>query len=167
MGAIQEIFRRHGSAYRAQFGETMPASHARVIEAITDCRSAASGSVLYQCEDCGEPHVVARCCGNRHCPVCQQGKAEVWLSRQLERQLPTPYFMLTFTVPAHLRKFLRRHPREGYGALFAVSGFRRRFQRWLNSPHLAAASTSLVSCGRILSAPQGRVRRQTTGCTDG
>lgn len=121
MGAIQEIFRRHGSAYRAQFGETMPASHARVIEAITDCRSAASGSVLYQCEDCGEPHVVARCCGNRHCPVCQQGKAEVWLSRQLERQLPTPYFMLTFTVPAHLRKFLRRHPREGYAALFAAS----------------------------------------------
>ena len=121
MGAIQEIFRRHGHAYRAQFGETMPASHARVIEAIIDCRSAASGSILYQCEDCAEPHVAARCCGNRHCPVCQQGKAEAWLSRQLDRQLPTPYFMLTFTVPAPLREFLRRHPREGYGALFAAS----------------------------------------------
>lgn len=121
MGAIQEIFRRNAPAYRAQFGETMPASHARVIEAIIDCRSAASGSILYQCEDCGEPHVAARCCGNRHCPVCQQGKAEQWLCRQLERQLPTPYFMLTFTVPASLREFLRRHPREGYGALFAAS----------------------------------------------
>ena len=121
MGAIQEIFRRHGPAYRAAFGEMMPASHARVIEAIIDCRSAACGSVLYQCEDCGEPHVAARCCGNRHCPVCQQGKAEHWLCRQLERQLPTPYFMLTFTVPAPLREFLRRHPREGYGALFAAS----------------------------------------------
>lgn len=121
MGAIQEIFRRHGPAYRAEFGEMMPASHARVIEAIIDCRSAACGSVLYQCEDCGEPHVAARCCGNRHCPVCQQGKAEQWLCRQLERQLPTPYFMLTFTVPAPLREFLRRHPREGYGALFAAS----------------------------------------------
>jgi hypothetical protein len=121
MGAIQEIFRRHGPAYRAAFGETMLASHTRVIEAIIECRSAASGSVLYQCEDCGEPHVAARCCGNRHCPVCQQGKAEQWLCRQLERQLPTPYFMLTFTVPAPLREFLRRHPREGYGALFAAS----------------------------------------------
>ena len=105
MGAIQEIFRRHGHAYRAQFGETMPVSHARVIEAIIDCRSAASGSILYQCEDCAEPHVAARCCGNRHCPVCQQGKAEAWLSRQLDRQLPTPYFMLTFTVPAPLREY--------------------------------------------------------------
>ncbi len=121
MGAIQEIFRRHGPAYRAEFGEIMPASHARVIEAIIDCRSAACGSVLYQCEECGEPHVAARCCGNRHCPVCQQGKAEQWLSRQLERQLPTPYFMLTFTVPVPLREFLRSHPREGYGALFAAS----------------------------------------------
>lgn len=121
MGAIQETFRRHGPAYLEQFGETMPASHARVIGAIIDCRSAASGSVLYQCEDCGEPHVVARCCGNRHCPVCQQGKAEAWLARQLECQLPTPYFMLTFTVPESLREFLRSHPREGYGALFAAS----------------------------------------------
>ncbi len=121
MGAIQEIFRRHGPAYLAEFGETLPGSHARVIEAIIDCRSPACGSVLYQCEDCGEPHVAARCCGNRHCPVCQQGKAEAWLDRQLDRQLPTPYFMLTFTVPAPLREFLRGHPRAGHGALFAAS----------------------------------------------
>lgn len=121
MGAIQEIFRRHGPAYRAAFGETMLSSHQRVIEAIIDCRSAACGSVLYQCEDCGEPHVAARCCGNRHCPVCQQCKAEAWLGRQLERQLPTAYFMLTFTVPAPLREFLRSHPRQGYAALFAAS----------------------------------------------
>ncbi len=121
MGAIQEIFRRHGPAYRAEFGDRMPTSHARVIAAIIDCRSAASGSILYQCEDCGEPHVATRCCGNRHCPVCQQGKAEQWLCRQLERQLPTPYFMLTFTVPASLREFLRCHPRAGYAALFAAS----------------------------------------------
>ena len=121
MGAIQEIFRRHGAAYLAEFGATVPGSHARVIDAITACRSAASGSILYQCEDCGEPHVAARCCGNRHCPVCQQGKASDWLSRQLERQLPAPYFMLTFTVPESLREFLRSHPREGYGALFVAS----------------------------------------------
>lgn len=121
MGAIQEIFRRSGPAYLEQYGETMPFPHARVIDAISGCRSAASGTVLFQCEDCGEPHVAARCCGNRHCPVCQQGKAEAWLMRRLEQQLPTPYFMLTFTVPENLRKFLRSHQREGYGALFTAS----------------------------------------------
>jgi Transposase zinc-binding domain len=113
MGAIQDLFRRHAAAYRAPFGAPMPAAHQRVIDAISDCRSAACGSVLYQCAHCGEPHVVARCCGNRHGPLCQQGKAEAWLGRPLERQLPTPYFMLTFTVPAARREFLRSHPREG------------------------------------------------------
>jgi hypothetical protein len=121
MGAIQEIFRRSGPAYLEQYIDTMPAPHARVIDAITGCRSAASGQVIFQCEDCGEPHVAARCCGNRHCPVCQQSKAEAWLARRLEQQLPTSYFMLTFTVPESLREFLRSHPREGYGALFAAS----------------------------------------------
>lgn len=121
MGAVQAIFRRHAPAYLTQFGNAMPAGQRRVIEAIGDCRSPARGTVLYQCEDCAEPHIAARCCGNRHCPVCQQGKAEKWLSRQLERRLPTAYFMLTFTVPAQLREFLRSHPREGYGALFDAS----------------------------------------------
>ena len=60
MGAIQEIFRRSGPAYLEQFGETMPAPHVRVIDAVTACRSAASGQVIFQCEDCGEPHVAAR-----------------------------------------------------------------------------------------------------------
>jgi len=121
MGAIQAIFRRHAPAYQTHFGDAIPAGQQRVIEAICDCRSPARGTVLYQCEDCAEPHLAARCCGNRHCPVCQQGKAEKWLSRQLDRRLPTAYFMLTFTIPAQLREFVRRHPREGYGALFDAS----------------------------------------------
>ena len=34
MGAIQEIFRRHGPAYLARFGARMPVEHKKVIEAI-------------------------------------------------------------------------------------------------------------------------------------
>ena len=40
------LFRQHGPAYRAQFAAAMPASPARVIDAISDCRSAACGTVL-------------------------------------------------------------------------------------------------------------------------
>jgi hypothetical protein len=35
--------------------------------------------------------------------------------------LPCPYFLITFTVPKQLRRFIRRHPREGYRAMFAAS----------------------------------------------
>lgn len=121
MNLIQELFRTHGPRYLERFGTAMPTIHRTVIEALMSCRTEANGCVLYQCEGCGEPHVLPRCCGNRHCPGCQQHKGYAWLAHQLERQLPTHYFMLTFTVPEALRAFLRAHQRAGYGALFEAS----------------------------------------------
>src|SRR5512147_3342496 len=121
MGAIQEIFRRHGPAYLARFGARMPVEHKKVIEAIMRCGSAANGSLLYECQSCPQELLLPRCCGNRHCPACQQHKAYAWLDTQLRGQLPTHHFMLTFTVPEQLRAFIRSHPRMGYGALFQAS----------------------------------------------
>ncbi len=68
MGAIQEIFRQYGPAYLERFGDAVSAEHKKVIEAICQCRTEAYGSVCYECEDCGQPHVVPAACGNRHCP---------------------------------------------------------------------------------------------------
>jgi hypothetical protein len=121
MGAIQEIFRRHGPAYLERFGARMPAEHKKVIEAIVRCGSPANGSLLYGCESCTQEQLLPRCCGNRHCPACQQYKAYAWLDAQLKGRLPTHHFMLTFTVPEALRPFLRRHQRSGYAALFQAS----------------------------------------------
>jgi hypothetical protein len=121
MGAIQDLFRTHGPAYLARFGSSMPVSHKKVIAAITGCRTASNGSVLYRCGGCSQPQLLPRCCGNRHCPGCQQHKAYAWLDTQLERQLPTHHFMLTFTVPDQLRAFIRTHQHIGYGALFEAS----------------------------------------------
>lgn len=121
MGAIQDLFRTHAPTYLARFGSSMPTNHKQVIAAIMDCRTASNGSVLYRCEGCSEPQLLARCCGNRHCPGCQQHKAYAWLDWQLQRQLPTHHFMLTFTVPEQLRAFIRSHQHIGYGALFQAS----------------------------------------------
>ena len=121
MGAIQQIFHRFGPEYLARFGEHIPAQHHKVIEAICQCRTEAYGSVCYQCEDCGHPHVLPAACGNHHCPQCQHRKTQQWLERGLQRQLPGHHFMLTFTVPEPLRAFLRSHQELGYDALFAAS----------------------------------------------
>ncbi|MHB1561951.1 MAG: IS91 family transposase [Isosphaeraceae bacterium] len=80
-----------------------------------------SGTVLYRCEDCGKMHAVARSCGDRHCPSCQRDKAEDWLARQVDRLLPCPYFLVTFTLPTELRELARAHQRAVYGALFEAS----------------------------------------------
>ena len=87
MGLLQDLFRRCGPAYLERFGRAMPSAHKNVIAAISDCRTEAAGSTLYECEACGQQHVVHRSCGNRHCPCCQQAKGYEWLERQRSRQL--------------------------------------------------------------------------------
>jgi ssDNA-binding Zn-finger/Zn-ribbon topoisomerase 1 len=121
MGAIQDIFRSHGPAYIAKYGERMPANHRKTIEAIIDCGSGAYGHTVYECEECGELHHINRSCGDRHCPTCQNGKALEWLDRQMESQLPGHHFMITFTAPECIRDFIRGHQRKAYGALFKAS----------------------------------------------
>jgi hypothetical protein len=92
-----------------------------VLAAISACRTGQLGGVVYQCESCGSTHTMGRSCGNRHCPTCQQDKAKAWLENQLDRLLPCPYFLLTFTVPAGLRDFVRQHQRIAYAAMFEAS----------------------------------------------
>ena len=120
MDALQQLFRDHGADYLERFAD-IPANHKKVIGAIQRCRSDQAGHTLYHCQGCGKAHVIARSCGNRHCPGCQQQKTQAWLQCQLQRQLPGHHFMLTFTVPESLRGLLRSHQRIGYDALFQAS----------------------------------------------
>jgi len=114
MGRINDLFRCHGEAYIAQYGDRLTPQQRKVIRAIQQCRSGEHGRAHYRCEGCNEDTVVTRGCGNRHCPGCQHRKAQRWLQRQLARQCPGHRFMLTFTVPDSVRDFFMRHPREAY-----------------------------------------------------
>jgi len=57
-------------------------------------------------------------CGNRHCPHCQHHESQQWLENQCRKQVPANYFMVTFTVPAQLRKLFFQHQKQCYGLLF-------------------------------------------------
>ena len=111
----------------------------KVLRALMACRTPGNGSTCYHCEACGKPHVLPRCCGNRHCPACQQHKGYEWLACQLDHQLPTAYFMLTFTVPESLREFLRANQRAGYAALFEASS--ESIKTLCANPKFSAADT--------------------------
>jgi hypothetical protein len=121
MPTVADVLRRYGPAYLERFGAAMPAEHKKVLDAITACRTGQLGTVIYGCASCGTTHAMGRSCGNRHCPTCQQDKAKAWLENQIDRLLPCPYFLLTFTVPAGLRGFMRRHQRVAYAAMFEAS----------------------------------------------
>jgi len=121
MPTVADVLRRYGEAYLERFATTMPAEHRKVLRAIAACRTGALGTVFYACSSCGRIHAMGRSCSNRHCPTCQQGKAKAWLEQQTARLLPCPYFLLTFTLPAGLRPFVRSHQRACYAALFEAS----------------------------------------------
>jgi hypothetical protein len=118
---IGDIFRQYGPAYRRKFGDRMSCDQLQVMRSLEQCRTGELGAALYRCEACGREHVVPQSCGNRHCPQCQGHKAREWLDAQLDKLLPCPYFLVTFTVPKDLRRFVRSHPRECYRALFQAS----------------------------------------------
>jgi hypothetical protein len=121
MPTVADVLRRYGGEYLQRFGETMPAEHKKVLRAIVACRTGQLGTVVYTCSTCGRTHAIGRSCGNRHCPTCQQDKTRRWLETQTARLLPCPYFLLTFTLPAELRAFVRSHQRMAYAALFEAS----------------------------------------------
>lgn len=118
---IQEIFRAHGDAYLAQYGGNIPAGHRKAIRCIQDCGTTAFGVHSFVCDDCHDVHRTGSSCGNRHCPVCQSGKSDDWLRRQLQKALPVNYFMVTFTVPQELRRLIRSNQQIGYSALFKAA----------------------------------------------
>jgi hypothetical protein len=120
MTTIRAIFTAYAPEYIARHPH-LPTSHHKAIDAICRCRTGAYGYSLYACQHCGQHHRVNHACGNRHCPQCQHHKAQRWLHNQLQKQLPGPYFLITFTVPEALRPFCRSHPTLAYQAMFKAS----------------------------------------------
>lgn len=121
MPTLGDVVRRHGEEYLARHGPSVPGAHRRVLALLGACGTGEIGSVRWHCDGCGRSHETPRSCGNRHCPRCQSAKNDLWLAAQSARRLPVPYFLLTFTLPATLRPFVRSHPRVSYDALFAAA----------------------------------------------
>jgi rubrerythrin len=118
---LAEIFRRYGPAYRQKYASRIPATHLKAMRAIEQCRTEALGGQVYICPVCGETRYSYHSCRNRHCPKCQNEKAQDWLEKQQTLLLPVPYFLLTFTLPAAFHEVVRSQQRLLYDLLFKTS----------------------------------------------
>jgi hypothetical protein len=118
---LADIFRQYGPAYRQKYSDQILPSHRQAMRAIEQCRTEALGGQVYSCPTCGEVQYSYHSCRNRHCPKCQNDKAQEWLEAQQDLLLPVPYFMLTFTLPAALNEIVRSNQSLFYNLLFRVS----------------------------------------------
>lgn len=120
MIALAEVLRRHWPAYERKFGARLLPSHRRAVKAILSCRTPALGAQLFGCK-CGRRELVYHSCNHRACPQCGHADATQWLHHQRRKLLPVPYYLVTFTVPAQLRKVIRSHQKILYPLLIRES----------------------------------------------
>ncbi len=100
------------------YGDKLLPSQVSTLNAIKNCRTIHSPKMEMQCHDCNHQTFVPHSCGNRHCPHCQNHESQQWIEKQLHKQVPADYFMLTFTLPAEFRYLAWQHQRTIYGLLF-------------------------------------------------
>ncbi len=116
--SVAEVFRRYGDAFRAQVGTVLSTAQHRVMTAIEQCRTAALGGHVEQCDHCGHRRVWYNSCRNRHCPTCQSLARAEWLERRRADLLPTEYFHVVFTVPPAVAEIAAQNKAIVYGLLF-------------------------------------------------
>ena len=113
---------------------------ARVVSALSACRTAALGGRLQRCDHCGRENPLYNSCRNRHCPKCQSLDQALWVEAQARDLLPVPYFHQVFTVPHCLNPLFARDSVVALALLFA-----------------AAAQTVIDVCRRNLGATPGLI----------
>ena len=94
--------------FLVQYRDRLTSDHYRALVAMKHCRTQASPMMLVKCSECPHQTLVPHSCGHRHCPHCQHHESQQWLERQLKKQVPAEYFLLTFTLPAEFRALALR-----------------------------------------------------------
>ena len=114
---LSSIIKTFGAAFLAQYqGQLLP-SHRKALAAMEVCRTRQSPKMLVVCDECDRQTYVPHSCGHRHCPHCQSHESQQWLERQLKKQVPAEYFLVTFTLPAEFRPLAWSHQRQLYSAM--------------------------------------------------
>ena len=110
---LAEVVRRFEATYRGAVAFRVTTVQARALGAIRTCRTPVRGGHVWRCDAaaCGQERYSYHSCRHRLCPKCQRDQTERWLARAQTRLLPCPYWLITVTLPAELRRICRVHPK--------------------------------------------------------
>ena len=115
---VADIFRLHGETYGLKHGPTLLPEQRRAMRAIEECRTAALGGHIEECDHCGHQVIAYNSCRNRNCPKCQSLEKAQWLEDRRADLLPVPYFHVVFTVPAEIAPIGLQNKQVFYDLLF-------------------------------------------------
>jgi len=118
---LSSIIKAFEAEFLEHYQDSILPSHRQALSAMKDCRTSASPQMLAQCTACDHQVLVPHSCGHRHCPHCQHQESQQWLERQLQKQVPAEYFLVTFTLPEELRPLAWFHQRTLYDVMTRCS----------------------------------------------
>jgi len=118
---LSSIIKTFEQSFITQYNHRLLPSHRKALAAMRDCRSKQSPKMLVACSDCEKQVYVPHSCGHRNCPHCQAHESQQWLERQLKKQVPADYFMVTFTLPCEFRAMVWQHQRILFNAIIKNS----------------------------------------------
>jgi hypothetical protein len=118
---LADIFRSLDLDSLEEAGIAISAAQRRVLRDITQCRTAALGGHLEQCDRCGHQQIAYNSCRNRHCPKCQAAPRAQWLDERAADLLPVEYYHVVFTLPDQLSLLALQNKRLVYGLLFKTA----------------------------------------------
>jgi hypothetical protein len=107
--------------YLDAYGDAVLPSQRKALDALKTCRSSAAPVMQARCEACDHLERVPHSCGHRSCPHCQHHESQRWIERQLARQVPADYFLITFTPPESLRPLAWANQRTLYDLMTRCS----------------------------------------------
>ena len=118
---VADIFRQVGPTYREDHVTALSSGQRRVMNAIEQCRTAALGGHVEQCDSCGHQRIAFNSCRNRHCPKCQSLLRAQWLEDRQTELLPVEYFHVVFTVPQEIAAIAYQNKAVVYDILFRAT----------------------------------------------
>ena len=117
MRLLSSIIKTFGAEFLAQYAGQLLPSHRKALAAMQVCRTRQSPKMLVACDACERQTYVPHSCGHRNCPHCQAHESQQWLERQLKKQVPAEYFLVTFTLPTEFRPLAWSHQHQIYSAM--------------------------------------------------
>jgi hypothetical protein len=120
---VADILRRYGESFDLEHGVSLCTVQRRVLQAIQDCRTAALGGHLEQCDNdsCRHQRIAYNSCRNRHCPKCQSLARAAWIEDRKAELLDVPYFHVVFTLPEEIAAIAYQNKSVLYNLLFAAT----------------------------------------------
>jgi len=104
--------------FKHQYSQQSLPRHHYALTVLEGCRSEASPMMKLQCGDCNKPRYLPHSCGHRSCPHCQHHASQVWIDKQMSRQVKSQSSLITFTIPAEFRALFFSHQKKLYSLMF-------------------------------------------------